>query len=233
MKNKNYYEILHVQPDAPVEVIRSSYRTLMQQLKMHPDLGGGDDSAALVNQAYNILKNPSLRAEYDLALNNKSKQTQQHTHNFYSANIADLHSICPFCETPHNLGKEVELESTCTQCSSVLYPATKHTLVKSGKRMIDRIDRNWPITYSVGWPNAKTYQGISKDVSLNGMQIITDTRIEIDHVLKISSNTMQALAKVVNLRENPQDKQFPWRIGLEFLTLRFHQAQGTFVKVSV
>jgi hypothetical protein len=41
MKNRrNYYRILHVQEDAPEEIIRTSYRTLMQRMRMHPDLGG-------------------------------------------------------------------------------------------------------------------------------------------------------------------------------------------------
>jgi predicted transcriptional regulator len=34
MKNRrNYYRILQVQPDAPVEIIRASYRTMMRELK--------------------------------------------------------------------------------------------------------------------------------------------------------------------------------------------------------
>jgi len=39
-KNRSYYDLLHVQPDAPVEIIRASYRTLMLKLKRHPDMGG-------------------------------------------------------------------------------------------------------------------------------------------------------------------------------------------------
>ena len=35
---RNYYRLLHVQPDAPTEVIKSSYRTLMRTLKRHPAL---------------------------------------------------------------------------------------------------------------------------------------------------------------------------------------------------
>ena len=45
----DYYRILHVQPDAPREIIRTSYLTLMQRLKMHPDLGGDHWNAALIN----------------------------------------------------------------------------------------------------------------------------------------------------------------------------------------
>jgi DnaJ-class molecular chaperone len=39
-EKRNYYEILHVSRDAPAEIIRGSYRTLMQKLGHHPDLGG-------------------------------------------------------------------------------------------------------------------------------------------------------------------------------------------------
>ena len=59
---RNYYRLLHVQPDAPGEVIKASYRTLMQKLRQHPDLGGDDCNAALLNEAYAVLTNPERRA---------------------------------------------------------------------------------------------------------------------------------------------------------------------------
>ncbi len=66
MKNRrNYYRILHVQADAPVAVIKASYRTQMQKLKLHPDLGGDDWNAAVLNEAYAILSNTKKRAAYD------------------------------------------------------------------------------------------------------------------------------------------------------------------------
>ncbi len=69
MKNKrNYYRILHVQPDAPREIVQSSYRTLMQKLKAHPDLGGEDWNASVINEAYQVLMDTSRREEYDLSL---------------------------------------------------------------------------------------------------------------------------------------------------------------------
>ena len=53
MKNRrNYYRLLQVQPDAPREVIRASFRTLIRELKHHPDLGGSDGDAALLIAAY-------------------------------------------------------------------------------------------------------------------------------------------------------------------------------------
>ena len=69
MKNRrNYYRILHVQPDAPETTIKNNYRTLMQKLKSHPDLGGDDWSASLINVAYATLRHPAKRAEYDRQL---------------------------------------------------------------------------------------------------------------------------------------------------------------------
>ncbi|MEM8497856.1 MAG: DnaJ domain-containing protein [Pseudomonadota bacterium] len=69
MKNKrNYYRILHVQPDAPVELIKMSYRTIMQKLKKHPDLGGDEWDASVINEAYAVLSDKKLRAAYDARL---------------------------------------------------------------------------------------------------------------------------------------------------------------------
>ncbi len=69
MENKrNYYRILHVQPDAPEAVIKASYRTLMQKLRQHPDLGGEHWNASVINEAYRVLTDPQARAAYDRAL---------------------------------------------------------------------------------------------------------------------------------------------------------------------
>jgi DnaJ-class molecular chaperone len=70
---RNLYRILHVQHDAPLEVIRASFRTLMQSLKMHPDLGGNIKNAQLINMAYEVLSSPAQRHAYD-----KSLKEQQH-----------------------------------------------------------------------------------------------------------------------------------------------------------
>ena len=62
---RNHYRMLHVQPEAPPEIIAASYRTLMQKLRAHPDLGGDADYAVLLNEAYAVLSDPQRRQRYD------------------------------------------------------------------------------------------------------------------------------------------------------------------------
>ncbi len=66
--HRNYYRILRVQPDASQSVIKQSYRSLMQKLRMHPDLGGEQWDAGILNQAYATLRDPKKRAAYDVDL---------------------------------------------------------------------------------------------------------------------------------------------------------------------
>ena len=44
-KDENYYQLLGVEPDAPLEDIRASYRQLMQGAGTHPDRGGDTRAA--------------------------------------------------------------------------------------------------------------------------------------------------------------------------------------------
>ena len=72
VNQRNYYRVLYVQPDAPDEIIRASYRTIMQKLKAHPDLGGDEWNAAVINEAFGVLSDPDARAAYDNRLFGKS-----------------------------------------------------------------------------------------------------------------------------------------------------------------
>ena len=65
---RNYYRILYVQPDAPMEVVQASYRTIMQKLKAHPDLGGDHWNASVINEAFETLSDPDKRRDYDKLL---------------------------------------------------------------------------------------------------------------------------------------------------------------------
>src|SRR3954447_6573511 len=64
---RTHYDTLNVSPDAEIVVIEAAYRALMK--KYHPDQGAaaaaGGPSAASINEAYAVLKDPARRADYD------------------------------------------------------------------------------------------------------------------------------------------------------------------------
>ena len=65
--DKDYYEILQVDPRAEPEVIEAAYRRLSQ--KYHPDNSGNPATGYRVgglNEAYNVLSDPGRRKAYDL-----------------------------------------------------------------------------------------------------------------------------------------------------------------------
>jgi curved DNA-binding protein CbpA len=59
----DYYEVLQVHPRAEPEVIRAAYRTLAR--KYHPDHGGDPRRMIALNDAWDVLGDPALRAAYD------------------------------------------------------------------------------------------------------------------------------------------------------------------------
>jgi hypothetical protein len=60
----DYYEVLEVSPKARQSVIEKAYRALMREV--HPDLGGDQRKAQLVNEAYEVLRDPASRRVYDV-----------------------------------------------------------------------------------------------------------------------------------------------------------------------
>lgn len=63
----DYYELLQVHPRASPEMIKKAYRTLMGEMGAHPDLGGDEERAKLLNEAYAVLGDPDVRRAYDRA----------------------------------------------------------------------------------------------------------------------------------------------------------------------
>jgi len=61
--NKDYYAVLGVDKDASQVEIDRSYKRLAS--KHHPDRGGSEERMKLLNEAYGVLKDATLRRDYD------------------------------------------------------------------------------------------------------------------------------------------------------------------------
>ncbi|GAA5870180.1 hypothetical protein JCM8547_006910 [Rhodosporidiobolus lusitaniae] len=63
-KSKDYYKVLGVPRDADAKAIKRAFRKAT--LKAHPDKeGGSEEKMAALNEAYEVLSNPELRARFD------------------------------------------------------------------------------------------------------------------------------------------------------------------------
>lgn len=62
-KQKDYYKVLGVPRTADQKTLKKAYRKAT--LKAHPDKGGSQAKMTALNEAYEVLSNPELRARYD------------------------------------------------------------------------------------------------------------------------------------------------------------------------
>jgi hypothetical protein len=83
----------------------------------------------------------------------------------------------------------------------------------------------------VGWPQAAAYSAEMRDISLNGMQFVAAAPLHANQIVKIDCASCVAVARVAHCERDHSDPGGVdrWLIGVEFLTLRFHNARGTFV----
>lgn len=65
---KNPYDTLGVSKTSTQDEIKDAYRKLMKET--HPDVGGDQEKAKDINEAYEILSNPDKKAAYDNPPNN-------------------------------------------------------------------------------------------------------------------------------------------------------------------
>lgn len=235
-KEVDYYELLLVSRNAPVEVIRASYRTLMQKLKCHPDLGGDAATAALINEAYAVLCDAKRRAEHDaylqavgLADEGIDVGAPRSAPDRSAPETQSPHRECLFCGTKHEHAMVIVEDTACITCSSPLFPADNHRLELTGQRAVARIDKSQPITFYTQWPQAVGFTGQTEDISLNGMRFVTQASLVQGQYIKVVSQIAEAVAQVSNFSRRRCGFTATNVAGVAFVTLRFRQSLGGFV----
>jgi curved DNA-binding protein CbpA len=220
-ERSDYYRILHVRRDAPTEIIRSSYRTLMQSLKLHPDLGGDLDQAAVLNEAYAVLSDPAKRARYDSSLELPLPGGEDP---FRAAPASS--AACLFCRTPCESERLGDPEAVCAECGSPLGLARRFRHEHSMRRMLRRIPRDYPIRIYATWNGEPGQQARMENLSLNGMRFRSRQQFEPHQLLKIDSDLCLALGRVTYCKPATDSS---YVTGIEFATVRFTSVRGTFV----
>lgn len=250
MKNRrNYYRILHVEPDAPTAVIQASYRAIMGRLHVHPDLGGDHDEAVLVNEAFATLSDPARRAAYDRALKltleqrrgAKPVQAAPSSHRPTRPAAPRAKLGCAFCGTAYAIGEADRPESSCQSCGNPLYAVRRQPLRASSvrgagaevsgmsRRALERLPRRMPLTFRLPESQQVVWVGTTEDVSPNGMRFLAQAVMPIGERLQIDCEFCRAVAVVKSAEPAPTTGRGAIRYGVEFLTLRVHRQRGSFV----
>jgi len=238
MDNKrNYYRLLHVQFDAPAAVIKSSYRTMMQKLKHHPDLGGDESLAKALNEALETLLDTDKRDQYDRWLQ------KNHPHyrpsraatgvtaieNIESASALELASTyCSFCQkqfvnNPLKQGRNWGLDALCTHCSAPL-ALVSHCL-STQLEELRRLQRvSLPMNVSVVLcPNTPSHPMQLIDFSTQGLALESRFALKSGQRVLIKSQYLGAVAEVVYCQRADAGC---WRIGVQFCTLLLDMPKG-------
>jgi len=244
-RTPDYYALLHVHPDAPPEIIRASYRTLMQKLGAHPDLGGDHGYAQLINEAYRVLKDPARREAYDRAQGHRrapppagdpEATTQIHDTGMYrtvsetgtwagpmSPSIRILER-CAFCDTEVPSGSLLPA-THCRSCDSPLTVAEQKVLDASSRRAMRRIERNEPVRYRTDWRQRGAFQGRLVDLSLSGMRIRIERELSVHTVIAVDCAACECVGRVAHAAAAADGHGYS--VGIEFLTLDFKQRKGS------
>ena len=227
----NYYEVLGVARDASQQLICESYRRLMQA-GQHPDRGGDARTAALINKAYAILKDPVQRKDYDTRLDILARVTMG-LEIEAPPEVCDPSKHCVFCGRSHNYGINASREDSCENCGSPLRGVDNYRPANGDLRTIWRLDRELETVFLTHWQQAKGCLATTVDISPRGMRIVTPHDLHPGQRIRLANNVLQAVGKITHCATRRKG----WRVenvaGISFLTLRILRPIGGFVSSCV
>ena len=227
---RSYYRILHVQPDAPPEIIRASYRTLMSVMRLHPDLGGDHERAALVNEAYAVLSDPERRRAYD-ATRAASPRRGTPGAGAPGASARRAGSTpprpsvpgCSFCNAP--LPARGGLR--CARCHAPLAPirppdTKSRTADRRGMPRVSKSD--WAVLHLAPGLDGVTVR--LRDLSLDGIGVFFGAALPVGQRVRIVGQALDVVADVVSCRKSGA----VFSVHLHLVTAHFTATTGNFVE---
>ena len=186
---RNYYRLLHVQPDAPAEVIKAAYRALMTI--HHPDKGGDANKASLVNEAYTVLADTKQRAEYDVKRSIKPGR---------GANRDPEAHKCRMCSLP--VPATLLRDARCMRCRAPLTPAGKSLgATKAGeRRKIMRVTKSDWARLMITW-NGTPIDVRMRDLSLDGISVYSGALVPVGTIVRFEGAAFDVVCEIVSTRK--------------------------------
>jgi DnaJ-class molecular chaperone len=224
MKNRrNYYRLLQVQPDAPIEIIRTSYRTLMRELKQHPDLGGDHGKASMLNEAYAILSDSVKRTEYDKELFQKytKKILPQKKPNLKNTtNRSFDHSKSP---TGYTTGGD-----SYSASESFTASRTENKSSQPRRRKVRRMKKYEDVRYC---STSHHLEGVAQmlDVSTDGVRFVCSQKLNENLILRLISSLFKAEVKVISSQKCILHGKTKYNVGAQFISVTFRNPRGSFI----
>ncbi len=249
----DYYHLLQVHTLAGQEVIKASYRALMQ--KHHPDVGGCEFMAARLNEAYRVLSNPSLKAEYDhmrlaqsrgsrvsndskvadevmtksTAARNDTSPPAAGDQLYLAGNVKPPASHCAFCRYPRPVPSMTSyhtVEQFCQQCRSPLC-INPGIPAQRQQRDSSRIECQKRCVLQLSTNPEVSHQVLIGDISATGLRIDFSRPLVEGSIARITNDEFLAVVEVA--RCSPQGASF--RMGMQFLAISYRNCTGNFVSV--
>ncbi len=228
INRRNYYRLLQVQPDAPFEVIRASYRTLLKELKVHPELGGDDRNAKVLNEAYSTLSDSYRRSAYDKKL--YEKYTKKPFRESTDQRVSFVTFFCPFCK--RLLACQAYPNERCATCRSPLKSFDEEELQQSCRRTIARRKKSGKINYFTTWPQ-KGQPAEIIDISPAGMSFRCWEKLKSKSIIKISGPSVKAIGEVKHSYKIFLKGRTLYTVGVHFCSVTFSNQSGAFCSTTV
>jgi hypothetical protein len=196
----------------------------MKSLRAHPDLGGDDLDAALINEAYEVLSSPDRRIRYDAHLGEQLPMSGNTVTEIFNDEQKNR-LVCAFCNTRNK--PERSRDKTCATCCSPI-PDIKRLTFNARQRQLLRVSKSDPIHFWDGWPQPPK-SGCIIDLSPAGTCFATRESIVHQNIIKIASPGWHGLLKVLRSRVVNDRLQ----IGGEFIAVKFYLPTGNFLSKTV
>ncbi len=206
---RNFYRLLGVQPDAPVELIKAAYSA------------GGPAEAKqqrLLDEAIAVLTEPGERERYDewLAADGHAGAVAA-----LRRGEAPIESFCFFCKAPHCEYPHSGQAQTCHACGSPLAPVADAE--QAARRSFDRLGLDCPVEVACSWPPAVCNATV-KELTPAGLRLRVPGATDLGAVVRLRAAGFEAVADVIHTEADDAGIQ----CGVAFLSVMFTEP-GLFI----